>query len=165
VDILARAPKSLGHLAAELFELLGCVLNDVLLAVSQVLRRLAETLAAHAAGAVHGLGTRVAEPVSGVGGSLTPALSGIAGCTTAGLDCLSGLTCGILLSVISHVILPLRQWFEVLLSCCFTAGAAAHTTPVCCGAQMTNSRRGSAVPGSRTGVAEGNAAIVLCVSF
>jgi hypothetical protein len=105
VDILACAPKSLGHLAAELFKLLGRVPNDVLLAVSQVLRRLAETLAADAAAAVHGLGTRVAEPASGVGGNLTRTLSGIAGCTPAGLYCLSSLTSGVLLRVVSHVFL------------------------------------------------------------
>jgi len=100
-NVLATIPNCLGHLAAKLFELLGCVLDNLLLALGQVLRSLANNLAAGAAAAINSIGASLAESASGVGGKLTPTPSGIAGCTT-GLDCLSGLTCGILLSVISH---------------------------------------------------------------
>ena len=109
-DVLTRALNSLGHLAAKLFELLGCVLNNLLLALGQVLRPLANALAADLAAAIDGIGASLADPASGVGGKLTPTPNGIAGCTTTGLDCLSGrtrgilLTCGILLSGISHLL-------------------------------------------------------------
>lgn len=102
-DVLATALNRLGHLAAKLFELLGCVLNDLLLAVGQVLRPLANALAAYPAGAIDGIGASLANPAGGVGDNLTPASNGIAGCPTTGLDCLRGLTCGIVLCVISHM--------------------------------------------------------------
>src|SRR3954452_9187670 len=104
--VLATALKRLGHLAAKLVELLGCVLDNLLLTLGQVLRPLANALAAAPAAAIYGIGASLANPASGVSGKLTPAPHGIAGCTTTGLDCLCGLTCGILLSVISHM-LPL----------------------------------------------------------
>jgi hypothetical protein len=66
----------------------------------------AKALATDPAAAIDGIGASLANPASGVGGKLTPTPNGIAGCTTTGLDCLCGLTCGILLSVISHM-LPL----------------------------------------------------------
>ena len=102
-DVLATALNRLGHLVAKLFELLGCVLNDLLLAVGQVLRPLAKALAVYPAGAIDGIGASLANPAGGVDGNLTPTSNGIACCPTTGLDCLRGLTCGIVLSVISHM--------------------------------------------------------------
>ena len=104
-DVLATALNRLGHLAAKPFELLGGVVNDLPLGVGQVLRPFANALAANPPAAIYGIGTGLANPASRLGGKLTPAPNGIAGCTTTGLDCLSGWTCGILLSVISHVLL------------------------------------------------------------
>jgi hypothetical protein len=104
-DILGCALDSLHDLAAKPFELLGCVLNNLLLAVGQVLPHPAETLAPYPAAAIHGLSARLADPVCGVGGEFTFTLNGIAGCTSTGLDCLSGLASGILLRIINHVFL------------------------------------------------------------
>ena len=108
MDVLASTLNSVSHLAAELFELLGCVLNNLLLALGQVLRSLANALAGHPAAAIEGLGTSLANPASGVDGQLTPTPHGIAGRTTSGLYRLSSLLCGIVLNVFSHVILPRR---------------------------------------------------------
>ena len=54
----------LGHLAAKLFELLGCVLNNLLLALGQVLRPLANALAAYPAGAIDGDGAALLRRIS-----------------------------------------------------------------------------------------------------
>jgi hypothetical protein len=89
-NVLAAALKRLGYLAAKLLKLLGCVLNDLPLGLSQVLRPFADALPADPAAAIDGIGARLANPASGVGGKLTPTPNGIAGCTTTGLDCLSG---------------------------------------------------------------------------
>jgi hypothetical protein len=102
-DVFATALNRLSHLAAKLFELLGCVLNDLLLAVGQVLRPLAKALAIDPAGAIDRISASFANPAAGGGGNLTPASNGIAGRPSTGLDCLRGLTCGIVLGVISHM--------------------------------------------------------------
>jgi hypothetical protein len=66
-DVLATILNRLCHLAAKLFELLGCVLNDLLLALGQVLRPLPNALAAYPAGAIDGIGASLANPAGPVG--------------------------------------------------------------------------------------------------
>ena len=125
-NVLGRALNRLGHLAAELFELLGCILDDLPLALGQILRPLADVLAAHPAGAIHGVGANLANTASGIGSELTSASNGIAGRATAGLHGLSGLARGILLRVISHVFSCLETILKVL---------RRRVRAFCCGAQ------------------------------
>ena len=102
-NVLGGALNRLSHLAAELFELLGCILNDLLLTLGQVLSAPANVLATDPACAIHGVGASLANTAGCIGGELTSASNGIAGRATAGLHSLSGLARGILLRVISHV--------------------------------------------------------------
>jgi len=107
-NVLARALNSLGYLAAELFELLGRILDDLLLALGQVVRAPANIFAADPAGAIDGLGANFANTAGGIGGELTSASNGVASSLTADLHGLSRLARRILLRVISHVFLLWR---------------------------------------------------------
>jgi hypothetical protein len=118
-NVLGRALNRLGHLAAELLELLGCVLHDLLLALGQVVRAPADIFAADPASAIHGVGANLANTAGGIGGELTSASNGIAGRATAGLHSLSGLARGILLRVISHVF-PFGDDEKIVGICRFT---------------------------------------------
>jgi hypothetical protein len=109
LQILQTAPRgTLEHheraeVLATTLNRLGHLLNNLLLAVGQVLRPLAKALTAYPAGAIDAIGASLANPAGGIGRNLTPTSNGIACCPTTGLDCLRGLTCGIVLCVISHM--------------------------------------------------------------